>query len=161
MIDLPAECFGHGTVDLICVHDSGEDILLTAYVLDSGFVGIRIELLGELVAAMVVKIGGVDIKDKLTVVGGIRFQATGGNGASSFHLGEQVGVAGGGLLEMDVPFGAVGKNVGVPIAVFFAFVVLLGVANSLVRNSEISDACAVDAIVSCQRASLLSRFIER
>ena len=161
MIDLPAECFGHGTVDLICVHDSGEDILLTAYDLDSGFVGIRIELLGELVAAMVVKIGGVDIKDKLTVVGGIRFQATGGNGASSFHLGEQVGVAGGGLLEMDVPFGAVGKNVGVPIAVFFAFVVLLGVANSLVRNSEISDACAVDAIVSCQRASLLSRFIER
>ena len=135
--------------------------MLTTYDLDSGFIGIRIELLGELVAAMVVKIGGVDIKDKLTVVGGIRFQATGGNGASSFHLGEQVGVAGGGLLEMDVPFGAVGKNVGVPIAVLFAFVVLLGVANGLVRNGEIPDACAVDAIVSCQRASLLSRFIER
>ena len=62
---------------------------------------------------------------------------------------------------MDVPFGAVGKNVGVPIAVLFAFIVLLGVANSLVRNSEISDTCAVDAIVSCQRASLLSRFIGR
>ena len=132
--------------------------MLTTYDLDSGFIGIRIELLGELVAAMVVKIGGVNIKDKLTVVGGIRFQATGGNGASSFHLGEQVGVAGGGLLEMDVPFGAVGKNVGVPIAVFFAFVVLLGVANSLVRNGEIPDACAVDAVVSCQRASLLSGF---
>ena len=114
------------------MHDGREDILLTAYDLDSGFVGIRIELLGELVAAMVVKIGGVDIKDKLTVVGGIRFQATGGNGASSFHLGEQVGVAGGGLLEMDVPFGAVGKNVGVSIAVLFALVVLLGVANGFV-----------------------------
>ena len=54
-----------------------------------------------------------------------------------------------------------GKNVGVSIAVFFAFVVLLSVANGLVRNGEIPDACAVDAIVSCQRASLLSRFIER
>ena len=73
-------------------------------------------------------------------------------------MGEQVGVVGGWLFEVDVPFGAVGKNVGVPIAVLFAFIVLLGVANSLVRNSEISDACAVDAIVSCQRASLLSGF---
>ena len=80
------------------------------------------------------------------------------NGAAGFHLGEKVGVAGGGLLEMDVPFGAVGKNVGVPIAVLFALIVLLSVANGLVRNGEIPDACAVDAIVSCQRASLLSGF---
>ena len=57
---------------------------------------------------------------------------------------------------MDVPCSAVGKNVGVPIAVLFAFIVLLGVADGLVRNGEISDACAVNAIVSCQRASLLS-----
>ena len=49
---------------------------------------------------------------------------------------------------MDVPFSAMGKNVGVSIAVFFALVVLLGVANSLVRNGEISDTCAVDAIIS-------------
>lgn len=90
-------------------------------------------------------------------MGGIWFQTTGGNGAAGLHPGEQVSVAGGRLLEMDVPFGAVGKNVGVPIAVLFALIVLLGVANSLVRNGEISDACAVDAIVSCQRASLLSR----
>ena len=59
---------------------------------------------------------------------------------------------------MDVPFGAVGDNVGVSIAVLFALVVLLGVTNGLIRNGEISDACAVDAIVSCQRAFLLSRF---
>ena len=50
---------------------------------------------------------------------------------------------------------------GVPIAVLFTFIVLLGVANGLVRNGEISDTGAVNAIVSCQRASLLSRFIER
>ena len=58
---------------------------------------------------------------------------------------------------MDVPIGAVGKNVRVPIAVLFALVVLLGVANGLVRNVEISDTGAVNTIISCQRASLLSR----
>ena len=72
-------------------------------------------------------------------------------------MGEQVSVAGGWLFEVDVPCSALGDNVGVSIAVFFAFVVLLGVANGLVRNGEIPDACAVDAIVSCQRVSLLSR----
>ena len=139
------------------MHDCREDILLTAYDLDSSFVGICIELLGELVATVIVKIGRVDIKDKLTVVGGIRLQAARGDGSIGFQLGEQVGVAGGWLLEVDVPCSALGDNIGVPIAVLFAFVVLLGVANSLVRNGEISDACAVNAIVSCQRASLLSR----
>ena len=57
---------------------------------------------------------------------------------------------------MDVPCSALGDNIGVPIAALFALVVLLGVANGFVRNGEISDACAVDAIISCQRASLLS-----
>ena len=122
------------------------------------FVGILIELLGELVATVIVKIGRVDIKDKLAIMGGIRLQAARGNRTSGFQLGEQVSVAGGWLFEVDVPCSALGDNVGVSIAVLFAFVVLLGVANSLVRNSEISDACAVDAIVSCQWASLLSGF---
>ena len=122
------------------------------------FVGILIELLGELVATVIVKIGRVDIKDKLAIMGGIRLQAARGNRTSGFQLGVQVSIAGGWLLEVDVPCSALGDNVGVPIAVFFAFVVLLGVANGLVRNGEIPDACAVDAIVSCQRASLLSGF---
>ena len=143
------------------MHDSREDILLTAHDLNSSFVGILIELLGELVATVIVKIGRVDIKDKLTVVGGIRLQAARGNRTSGFQLGEQVGVAGGWLFEVDVPCSALGDNIGVPIAVLFALVVLLGVANSLVRNGEISDTGAVNAIISCQRASLLSRFIER
>ena len=71
-------------------------------------------------------------------------------------MGEQVSVAGGWLFEVDVPCSALGDNIGVSIAVLFALVVLLGVTNGLVRNGEIPDACAVDAIVSCQRASLLS-----
>ena len=44
-------------------------------------------------------------------------------------MGEQVSVAGGWLLEVDVPCSALGDNVGVPIAVLFTLVVLLGVAN--------------------------------
>ena len=62
--------------------------MLTTYDLDSGFVGILIELLGELVAAVVVEIGRVDIEDKLAVVGGIRLQAARGNGSSGFQLGK-------------------------------------------------------------------------
>ena len=103
VVDLPAQCFGHGTVDLIGVHDCREDILLTAHDLHSSFVGILIELLGELVAAVIVKVGRVDIKDKFAVVGGIRLQAARGNGSNGFQLGEQVSVAGGRLLEVDVP----------------------------------------------------------
>ena len=139
------------------MHDCREDILLTTHDLNGCFVGILIELLGELVATVIVKIGRVDIKDKLTVVGGIRFQAARGDGSIGFQLGEQVGVAGGWLLEVDVPCSALGDNIGVPIAILFTLIVLLGVANGLVRNGEIPDACAVDAIVSCQRVSLLSR----
>ena len=138
------------------MHDSREDILLTAHDLHSSFVGILIELLGELVATMIVKIGRVDIKDKFTVVGSIRLQAARGDGSGGFQLGEQVSVAGGWLFEMDVPCSALGDNIGVPIAVLFTLIVLLGVANGLVRNGEISDTGAVNAIVSCQRASLLS-----
>ena len=57
------------------MHDSREDILFTAYDLDSSFVGICIELLSELVAAVIVKVGRVDIKDKLAIMVGIRLQA--------------------------------------------------------------------------------------
>ena len=70
------------------MHDSREDILFTAYDLHSSFVGIRIELLGELVATVIVKIGRVDIKDKFTVVGSIRLQAARGDGSGGFQLGE-------------------------------------------------------------------------
>ena len=88
VVDLPAQCFGHGVVDLIGVHDSRENILLTAHDLHSSFVGILIELLGELVATVIVKIGRVDIKDKLAIMGGIRLQAARGNGSSGFQLGK-------------------------------------------------------------------------
>ena len=70
------------------MHDCREDILLTTHNLHSSFVGILIELLGELIATVIVKIGRVDIKDKFAVVGGIRLQAARGNGSSGFQLGK-------------------------------------------------------------------------
>ena len=47
---------------------------------------------------------------------------------------------------MDVPCSALGDNIGVSIAVFFAFVVLLGVANGLgpsvfLKYRDLSDPC--------------------
>ena len=91
-------------------------------------------------------------------MGSIRLQAVREDGSGGFQLGEQVGVAGGWLFEVDVLCSALGDNIGVSIAVFFALVVLLGVANSLVRNGKVSDTGAVNTIISCQRASLLSGF---
>ena len=85
------------------MHDSRENILLTAHDLNGCFVGILIELLGELVATVIVKIGRVDIKNKLAIMGGIRLQAVRGDGSGGFQLGEQVSVAGGWLFEVDVP----------------------------------------------------------
>ena len=82
--------------------------------------------------------------------GGIRFQAARGDGSIGFQLGEQVGVAGGWLLEVDVPCSALGDNIGVPIAVLFTLIVLLSVANNLVRNGKVSDTGAVNTIISCQ-----------
>jgi len=70
------------------VHDSRKNILFTAHNPNGSFVGICIELLGELVAAVVVKVCRVDIKDKFAVVGGIRLQAARGNGSSGFQLGK-------------------------------------------------------------------------
>ena len=114
------------------MHDGREDILLPTHDLDGGFVGICIKPFGKLVAAVIIEIGRVDIEDKLAVVGGIRLQAVRGNGSNGCQLGEQVSVAGGRLFEVDVPCSALGDNVRIPIAVLFALVVLLGVANGFV-----------------------------
>ena len=39
-------------------------------------------------AAVIVKVGRVDIKDKFTVVGSIRLQSARGDGSGGFQLGE-------------------------------------------------------------------------
>ena len=62
---------------------------------------------------------------------------------------------------MDVPCSALGDNIGVPIAVLFTLIVLLSVANGLVRNGEISGTGAVNTIISCQgHATALDSLID-
>ena len=64
--------------------DSREDILLTAYDLHGGFIGISIKLFCKFIAAVVVEISGVHIKNQLAVFDGIRFQTSGGDHAILF-----------------------------------------------------------------------------
>ena len=62
---------------LIGVHDGREDILLTAHNLHGGFVCVGVELLGILVAAVIVEIGGVHIENQFSIVNGIRLSVHG------------------------------------------------------------------------------------
>ena len=110
---------------------------------------------------MIVEISGIHIKYQLTVFDGIRFQTSGGDHAVLFHLLKHFYIIVRGCFEMDVQRSAFRHDVLIAVAVLFTLIVLLSVANGLVRNGEISNTGAVNAIISCQRASLLSRFIER
>ncbi len=107
----PGPCFGHGAVDLIGVHHSGEDILLTAHDLHGSFVGILIKLFGELIAAVIVKVGRVDIKDNSQYGMASGFRASRGDRASCSIWANSSVVAGGWLFEVDVPCSALGDDV--------------------------------------------------
>ena len=156
VIHFLAQCLGHSPVDLVGVHHGGEDILLPAHDLYGGLVGIGVKLPGKFIAAVVVEVGGVHIEDQLSKVDGVGFQTTCGDDFVLLHLSEHLRVAGGGGFEVDIQRGAFRDNIGVAVAVFFPFVVLLGVADVLVRDIHISGAGAVDSIVSGHKNQLLS-----
>ena len=65
------QCFGHSPVTLIGVHNSGENILFAANDLYGSFVSILIKLLGKLISPMVIKVGGVYIKNQFPVKVGV------------------------------------------------------------------------------------------
>ena len=52
VVHIFAQSFGHCPVALVGVHHSGEDILLTAYDLHGGFIGIGIKLFRKFIAAV-------------------------------------------------------------------------------------------------------------
>ena len=151
VIHFLAQCLGHSPVDLVGVHHGGEDILLPAHDLHGGFVGVGVKLPGKFIAAVVVEVGGVHIKNQLAKVDGVWFQTAGGDDFVLFHLPEHLRVAGGGGFEVDIERGAFRENIGVAVAVFFPFVVFLGVADVLVRDIHISGAGTVDSVVSCHK----------
>jgi len=125
VVHILAKSFGHCPVVLIGVHHSREDILLTAYDLHGGFIGISIKLFCKFIAAVVVEISGVHIKNQLAVFDGIRFQTSGGDHAILFHLLKHFHIIIGGSLEVNIQRSAFRHNVLIAVTVLFSLIVFL------------------------------------
>ena len=147
-----AQGFGHCPVALIGVHHSGEDILLAAHNLHGGFVGIGIELFGIFIAAVVVEVGRVYIKQQLPIFHRIGFQTTGGDNTICNHLIEHGGIAVGRFLEVDIAVGLGDINILIGVAVFFSLVMLLNFRH-IVEGGQVlvTGKGTVNSIVSCHR----------
>ena len=152
VIHILAQGFGHCPVALIGVHHSGEDILLAAHNLHGGFVGIGIELFGIFIAAVVVEVGRVYIKQQLPIFHRIGFQTTGGDNTICNHLIEHGGIAVGRFLEVDIAVGLGGINILIGVAVFFSLVMLLNFRH-IVEGGQVlvTGKGTVNSIVSCHR----------
>ena len=144
-----AEGFAHAMVAFVGVHDGGEDELLAADNIDGGPVCLGVERLGVLVAAVIVKICGVDVEDQLAVVDGVLLKASGGDGAVLLHLLEHLLIAAGWCLKVDVQMAAFGDNILVLVACFLALVVGFSVGDIAFGSGLVADGGAVHAIVSC------------
>ena len=157
MVYILPQSFRHSPVALISVHDSGENILLTAHDLYGSFVCVGVELLGIFISAVNVKVSGVHIKNQFPVFHRISFQTTGGDDTIGNHLIEHSGIAVGGSLEVDIPVGLGGINILVGVAVLFPFVMLLHLRH-IIKGGQVlvTGKGAVDSIVSGHKNQLLS-----
>ena len=117
-----------------------------------GPVCIGIELLGELIAAVVVEVGRIYIEQQLTVGGGITFQTSGGDYSILFQLVEHFCVTAGRLFEVDIPVGFLRYNIRVGIHFLFSFVVSLCVLNVIGAQITVSCKGTVNPVVSCHIA---------
>ena len=129
MIHILAQRFGHGPVPFIGVHHGRENKLLTAHNFHGGFVGISIKLFCKFIAAVIVEVSGVHIKDQLTVEFGIVFQTTGGDDTVCFHLLKHFRVAAGGLFVMDIPIKTIWYNIRVRVRILFTLIVSLRIGD--------------------------------
>ena len=134
------------------MHDSGENVLLTTNNLHGGLVGIGIKLFCKFIAAVIVEVSGVHIKDQLTVDFGIVFQTTGGDDAISLHLFEHFCVAAVGLFVMDIPIKTLWYNIRVGIGFLFPLIVPLGIGDFGSGQVLVSCYGTVNPVVSCHRA---------
>ena len=92
MIDIFPQHLRHGPVSFVGVHHRRENVLLAAHDVYSGLVGSLIELLGKIIAAVVIEVGGVHIEDQFSKLLRIRFQATGRDGTGGDQTIEHGGV---------------------------------------------------------------------
>ena len=139
------------------MHDSRENVLLTTHNLHGSFVCVGVKLLGILVAAVVVKVSGVHIKNQFPVFHRIGFQATGGDNPIGNHLIEHGGIAVGGSLEVNIPVGLGGVNILVGVVVLFPFIMFLNLRHIIKgRQVLVAGKGAVDSVISGHKNQLLS-----
>mgnify|MGYP003213211519 CR=1 FL=1 len=131
---------GHGAVALVGVHNRRKDILLAADDFYCGFVSIGVKLFCEVIAAVIMKIGGVYVKDQLAVEKGILFQ-----------LLKHLRISSCRFLEMDVKLRSLRYNILIDIGFLFPLVVLLRVADSGSGQPHISCVGTVNTVASCHR----------
>ena len=142
---------GHGAVALVGVHDCRQDVLLAADDFYCGFVSIGVKLFCEVIAAVIMKIGGVYVKDQLAVENGILFQSTGGDDPVLFQLLKHLRISGGRFLEMDIEVRSLRDNILIDIGFLFPFVVLLRVADFGSGQPHISCVGTMNTVASCHR----------
>ena len=152
VIHILPQSFRHSPVAFISVHDGRDDILLTAHDLYGSFECVGVELLGILVAAVIVKVSGVHIENQFPVFHRIGFQTTGGDNTICNHLIEHGGIAVGRFLEVDIAVGLGGINILIGVAVFFSLVMLLNFRH-IVEGGQVlvTGKGTVNSIVSCHR----------
>ena len=144
-----AEGLAHALVAFVGMHDSREDVLLTADNINSGPVCLGVKRLGVFVAAVIMEIGRVDVKDQLAVVDGVLLETSGGNDTVLLHLPEHLLIAAGWCLEVDVQMAALGDNILVSVAGFLTLVVGFGIGDVALCSGLVADSGAIHAIVSC------------
>ena len=150
VVDVLAQRLGHRAVSLVGVHDSGENVLLAAHDLHGGFVGVGVEAFCKLVAAVVVEVRGVHVKDQLAEFHGVWFEAAGRDNFFALKLIEHFGIARGRSLKVYVHCCALGYYVLIRVSRFLALIVLLylrHVAGSF--QVVVADNGAVNAVISC------------
>ena len=144
-----AKGLAHALVAFVSVHDGGEDVLLAADNIDGDPVCLGVERFGVFVAAVIMKICGVDIENQLAIMDGVLLETPGRDGAVLLHLPKHLLIAAGRLLEVDVQMTAFGDNILVPVAGFLSLVVSFGVCNVALCSGLVADGGAIHAIVSC------------
>lgn len=161
MIYVLPQCLGHGPVAFVSVHDSREDILFATHDVHGGLISICVELLGVLIAAVIVEISGIDIKDQLPKEVGVGFQPTGGDGLFLDHRIKDFLIRAGRCFEVDVQRRAVWDDVLIDVGFLFPFVVPLDVVDLVFCQVGVPDRGAMHPIVSCDKYHLYLSCITR
>ena len=142
---------GHGPVALVGVHDRRQNILLSAHDFDCSFVCFGVKLFCKVIAAVVVEVSRVYVKDQLTISKGVLLDTTSGNHAISLHLSKHLPIPGRRGFEMDIERRPLQYNVLIDIGILLTLVVLLGVADLGFGQPHISCVGTVNTVASRHR----------